>query len=173
MLLLAACWRLHCSFPGIWDGVRSRITRSLSQYANQNVRIQYVLRDIHREHILFSDHEPSGLIDFDAVRMDTSATDLARWVGSFSVLAGKSSDLEIEKVWDAALAGFHDQNSLISGPQTEFNVAMARDLCFATTWISLGNWLVWLLCQQRAFPPGPKVVAARIRELTVAATQRI
>ncbi len=155
-----------------WNEVRSRIARSLSQYANQNVQIQYVLRDIHREHILFTDHEPTGLIDFDAVRMDTSATDLARWVGSFSVAAGKSSDLEIEKVWDAALAGFYDQNSLISG-QTEFNVAMARDLCFATTWISLGNWLVWLLCQQRAFLPGPKVVAARIRELTVAATQRI
>jgi homoserine kinase type II len=157
-----------------WNDVSSRIARSLSQYADQKVPIQYVLRDIHREHILFTDHKPTGLIDFDAVRMDTSATDLARWVGSFSVQTGRSSDREIENLWDAAVAGFHDQNSLKNGIQTEeLNVPMARDLCFATTWISLANWLVWLLCQQRAFPPGPRVVASRIRKLTASATQGV
>ncbi len=133
--------------------------------------IQYVLRDIHRDHILFTDREPTGLIDFDAVRMDTPATDLARWVGSFHVPPGKSGDREIEKVWEAALAGFRDENSLKSCPQRDLNVGLARDLCFATTWISLANWLVWVLCQQRAFPAGQNAVARRIGDLVHAATQ--
>lgn len=153
-----------------WNEVSRRIARSLSQYVDQKVRIQYVLRDIHREHILFTGGKPTGLIDFDAVRIDTTATDLARWVGGFLVPASNLSDLDSENVWDAAVAGYHDNDTLKDGIQTELDVPMARDLCFATTWISLGNWLVWLLLQRREFPAGPQAVVARLHELTASAT---
>ena len=156
-----------------WNEVSRRIARSLSQYQISSVPIQYVLRDIHRDHILFTDREPTGLIDFDAVRMDTPATDLARWVGSFSVKPGKSSEMAIEKLWDAALAGFQRENLLKSCPESDLHVGLARDLCFATTWISLANWLVWVLCQQRAFPVGQDAVAGRIGELVSVAKQGI
>ncbi len=156
-----------------WNEVSRRIARSLSQYQFASVTIQYVLRDIHRDHILFSDRRPTGLIDFDAVRMDTPATDLARWVGSFAVEPERSSEMAIEKVWDAALAGFCQENPSNFHPQPDLHVALARDLCFATTWISLANWLVWLLCQQRAFPVGQDAVAGRIVELASTAAQEV
>jgi Ser/Thr protein kinase RdoA (MazF antagonist) len=143
-----------------WDEAQGKIARSLRQYANRNVHTQYVLRDVHREHILFAGGQPTGMIDFDAVRVDSPATDLARWVGSF--LGGHKDS---ESVWDAALAGFYAGNALNYRTEMEFDPNMAKDLCFATIWISVANWLVWLLCERRTFPPGPKQVAARIREL--------
>ena len=121
---------------------------------------QYVLRDVHRDHVLFTDQKPTGLIDFDAIRVDTPSTDLARWVGSF--LDGRK---ETEMLWETALAGFYDVYSLNGKSKVAIDHRLAKDICFSTTWISLVNWLDWLLCQQRSFPPGPEFVAARVREL--------
>ena len=76
-----------------WTRVHAEIIRSMASYENIAVPVQYVLRDVHNEHLLFrSDQKtqlpettgPTGLIDFDAIRMDTPMTDLARWVGSFA-----------------------------------------------------------------------------------------
>ncbi len=148
-----------------WDEVRDQIARSLSQYADRNVFTQYVLRDIHREHVLFTGQQSTGMIDFDAIRIDTPATDLARWVGSFQ--AGREDS---DALWEAALAGFHDQNTFYQRPVSEIDPRMARDLCYATTWISVANWLVWLVVQRRRFPAGPQAVAARIHELVAVAS---
>jgi Ser/Thr protein kinase RdoA (MazF antagonist) len=143
-----------------WDAVQARIAESLRRYTDRKVHNQYVLRDVHREHILFDGRRPTGVIDFDAVRVDTPATDLARWVGSF--LSGPEDP---EDLWGAALAGFHAGSPLNQRTEMEFDPNMAKDLCFATLWISVANWLVWLRCEQRTFPPGPKNTATRIREL--------
>ncbi|MGI9470578.1 MAG: phosphotransferase [Rubripirellula sp.] len=143
-----------------WDEVHSRIHRSLSQYLHREVRTQYVLRDVHRQHVLFENAEVTGLIDFDALRVDTPATDLSRWVGSF--LAGGHDG---SMVWESALAGFHAESALKDGSETEFEARMAADLCFASTWISLTNWLFWLLCERRMFSTEPSIVASRVREL--------
>jgi Ser/Thr protein kinase RdoA (MazF antagonist) len=155
-VVLDACHLLQWK----WKEVRARIHRNLVQYEDQHVHTQYVLRDVHREHILHCDGQISGLIDFDSVRVDTPSTDLARWVGSF--LIGRP-DAGI--VWEAAVAGFRRENTLITGSEMEFDPKMAKDLCFATTWISLANWLVWILREKRAFPAGPKAVVSRLREL--------
>ena len=110
-----------------WDEVSCQIARSLSQYAERNVHTQYVLRDVHREHILFSKGQPAGLIDFDAVRVDTPSTDLARWVASFL-----GENMDNDRVWDAALAGFRGENTLKSRVETEIDPGMARDLLYAS-----------------------------------------
>jgi Ser/Thr protein kinase RdoA (MazF antagonist) len=149
-----------------WGEVRSQIARSLSQYADQHVPTQYVLRDVHREHVLFTDQNPTGLIDFDAVRVDTPATDLARWVGSF--LDGRK---EADMLWNAAMAGFCDVYSLNGGSTAAMDGRLAKEIHFASTWISLVNWLDWILFQHRSFPPGPKIVALRVRELIRLADQ--
>ena len=143
-----------------WDEVRPRIHRSLSQYHDRKVRTQYVLRDVHREHLLFQQGKVSGLIDFDALRVDTTATDLARWVGSF--LGGPHHAGE---VWEAGLAGFQSNAAFKNGKETEFEAQLAADLCFASTWISLANWLVWLLRERRDFQAEPTALASRIAEL--------
>ena len=155
-VLAEACRRVRHE----WDVVRARIARSLSPYVDKPVETQYVLRDVHRGHVLFSQGSATGIIDFDSLRIDTPATDLARWVGSFL-----SSQDEIDRVWEAALAGFQSENALITGPRCQIDPKMAKELCFATNWLSLGNWLVWILCERRFFPAGNNAVISRVNEL--------
>lgn len=135
-----------------WTFVADRIATDLAIFGHRSTPTQYVLRDCHREHVLFLDGEPSGLIDFDAVRIDTPATDLARWVGGFLVGDDPRRD---DAVWEAAMAGFDEKNVLES-----------RAIHFSTTWISLANWLVWIVIEKRSFPSGPLAVAARIEHLS-------
>ena len=149
-----------------WDEVQQRIHRSLSQYLRREVPIQYVLRDVHRDHVLFHEGKISGLIDFDAVRVDTPATDLSRWVGSF--LGGNH---DAGAVWDAALAGFSARSKSKTGSEAEFEAGMAADLCFASIWISLANWLVWLICEQRSFLTEPTAIASRVQNLVRVASR--
>jgi hypothetical protein len=155
-----------------WGQSASRIARSMGPHLNTKMETQYVLRDIHREHMFFKDQTVSGLIDFDAVRVDTPLTDLARWAGSWMTDCDETG-----LIWRAASAGFFqnppfqpggkaDNQWKASGPQLEENqIKFAKELCFATNWISLGNWLIWLRAEKRTFPGPPTALATRIRQL--------
>ncbi|MFK8112187.1 MAG: phosphotransferase enzyme family protein [Rubripirellula sp.] len=145
-----------------WEGVRLKMIRSLGQYADQPTEIQYVLRDVHREHILFTDDNPTGLIDFDAVRMDTPITDLARWAGSLSW--GETPESQ-DSLWEAAMAGFFSHSPFKNDSEQCSISQMARALAYATQWISLANWLVWIVLERREFPGGFATAATRIEEL--------
>lgn len=153
-----------------WPAAAERVTRGLAPWADAPIATQYVLRDIHREHLLFGGGNPAslaagtgdrrnvtGLIDFDAVRIDTPASDLARWVSDF--LVGRR-DEAAEEVWRAAVAGFEQVRPFAIQHQR-----LARELVIATSWISLANWLVWLNVERRQFPAGPEAVAKRIEHL--------
>jgi len=141
-----------------WNEVEPRITRSLQQYSQVPMLNQWVLRDVHRENVLFVDQQPSGLIDFDAVRLDVPATDLARWTGGF--LAGRA---DVEAIWQATLAEF-------DSPSTEFKRGFVESLVVASSWIGLANWLVWIFIEQRRFEVGPTAITQRLRELIATAT---
>lgn len=143
-----------------WDEAHDQIHRSLIQYTDCKVATQYVLRDVHAQHILFSEGCATGLIDFDAVRIDTPASDLARWTGSF--LSGKHS---AEDVWEAAFTGYRSKRQLSSNSDETFPARLATDLCFAGTWLSLANWLIWLLVERRDFDAPPELLAKRIYAL--------
>ncbi len=149
-----------------WDQAIPQITRSLLVFAQQPVMTQYVLRDVHREHVLFNDGRPSGLIDFDAVRVDSKAIDFARWVGSFQKYYE-----DPDAAWHAVLAGVQDNCPSKEGLFVETDLALAKALAGSNPWISLANWLDWLLVDQRRFPAGPDAVTRRIIELTDAASQ--
>lgn len=41
-----------------------------------------VIRDLHRQHVLYQGQRLAGIVDFDAVRVDTPLADLARLLGS-------------------------------------------------------------------------------------------
>ena len=142
-----------------WDEAHDQINRSLNQYHDCSLATQYVLRDVHAQHILFSEGQATGLIDFDAVRIDTPASDLARWAGSF--LSGRQPTGD---VWKAAIAGYRSKRVLNTSNEP-LDVRLAKDLCFAGTWLSLANWLVWLLVDQRDFATPPGALAERIRNL--------
>ncbi|MAI34455.1 MAG: hypothetical protein CMM07_22660 [Rhodopirellula sp.] len=150
-----------------WDEACTQIHRSLTEHAACNVANQYVLRDVHAEHVLFSAGKPTGLIDFDAVRIDTPAADLARWAGSF--LPGRHSAAD---VWEAVFAGYREHIERPDNADMTPTVKLAADLCFAGTWLSLANWLVWLLVERRGFDASPSMLAERIYNLIRVATSR-
>ena len=172
-----------------WRSVAARISHLMNQHVERPTSTQLVLRDVHRDHVLFA-HPPtkggpstrdgistggrpsvdkrpsftphpevSGLVDFDAIRVDSPAADMARWAGSFLV-----SRQDPEPLWQSVLAGFQRQTPSRSQSDGEALLELAKDLHFATKWISLANWVAWLVVEHRRFPGGEDTVSARILE---------
>lgn len=50
-------------------------------------------------------------------------------------------------------------------PFSESETRLASQILFASVWMSLANWLVWLELERRRFPVGPDVLAGRVDEL--------
>ena len=149
-----------------WSTIRDEIRTWLQAEIDQPGPIQYVLRDVHRQHLLFCQDHVSGLIDFDAIRIDTPLTDLARWGGSFT--AGRDDE---NQVWQAVLAGYGENYPFQQYRDPAHAVAVIRELNRSATWISLANWAVWIRLECRSFPAGDQAVRARINELCTMARQ--
>lgn len=127
----------------------------LGQWVGRIVPTQMVLRDVHRQHILFRDAVVTGLVDFDAVGVDTVATDLARWVADF---AEKPADFPV--LVDAAAAGYQ-RFAPISACESE----LASAICEASAIILLANWVVWTSLGQQNFSGCNDLVDRRVTEL--------
>lgn len=179
---------------GRWSLRAAEISRRLSPWLERPMPVQYVLRDIHRENMLFDSGRVSALIDFDAVRVDTVAVDLARWASSFSafardrpgtienVLAGYWSDPTLSKKptrrsfgkpigGDLDFSSAHRPPSMLGG-EAETQSLAAMDfptlilvIADSSLWISLANWVVWLVDESRQFPDF-RQVAGRLGRLT-------
>tara|TARA_R110002049_G_scaffold72490_2_gene187244 strand:+ start:290562 stop:291470 length:909 start_codon:yes stop_codon:yes gene_type:complete len=160
-----------------WRGAAERISRWMKQCSQRSMITQYVLRDVHRDHVLFEAEQVSGLIDFDAIRIDSPATDLARWAGSLLALDRDGPAVVIgdddERIWEAVLAGFLHGSPSSHRAHAEEWIQVAKHLHAATTWISLANWVVWLLVDRRSFPAGEDRVRQRILEWTRLSAQDV
>ena len=104
--------------------------------AAREVRLQPVIRDVHREHVLFTDDEVTGLVDFGAMSVDHVAVDLARLLGSYEV---DEPELRRELIqhYDP---GFGDDEHLLID---------AFDRSGAL--LSPFRWLWWLFVERRTF----------------------
>lgn len=129
--------------------------RVLGQWVGRMVPTQMVLRDVHRQHILFRDFAVTGLVDFDAVGIDTVATDLARWVSDF---AEKPADLAV--LMDSAVTGYQ-RFAPISACESELASAISE----ASAIILLANWVVWSTLDQQNFSGCIDLVDRRVVEL--------
>lgn len=141
----------------------------LEPWAARMVPVQVVLRDIHRQHILFQEGVVSGIVDFDALGKDAIATDLARWVGGFFadcgvglvVVGGDSEPSEnLQTLWEAAVSGY---SAIRSVPQSVVDLAV--DIAEASWVILLANWVVWAHLGERDFSGLWPVVDRRVREI--------
>ncbi len=151
-----------------WTTRRLRIQRDLNRWADQTVANQDVLRDVHREHILFVPSElgsqiPSAIIDFDAVRADSPAVDLARWVGSFSSIPARSDDL-----LTAAAAEYRRHWRL-----NDMQCDLARTLIDTSCWINLANWVTWTVLRTRTFDDAELAAGNRMSELVDQVTESL
>lgn len=70
----------------LWRWRSGHVRRSLESACEVPVPLQYCLRDVWSEHLLFTGSKLTGLIDYGAVRIDSVVCDLARWFGSLTLL---------------------------------------------------------------------------------------
>lgn len=129
-----------------FDQTAPRVERELRQVAMTSVRLQPCIRDIWHDHLLFVGQRVSGIVDFDAMQVDSVAVDLARLIGS---LVG--DDVDARRV---AVAAYRQVRSL-----NDDEIALIDAFDHANALMSGLQWLEWLVVEHRVFPDFAKVVA--------------
>ncbi len=111
----------------------------LQQVVHVPLPLQWCMRDVRHDHVLFTGDKVSGLLDFGAVAVDSVACDLSRLLGSI-VNDHPTS-------WQAGIEAYAQQRSL---SPAELRAIVGFDqgglLCSAT------NWVRWLFVEGRSFP---------------------
>jgi Ser/Thr protein kinase RdoA (MazF antagonist) len=128
-----------------------RLVDRLARAAEEPLRLQPAIRDLHHEHVLFKGSEVSGLVDFGALRIDTPLTDIARLVGS---LVGDNRE-----DWDHALCAYDQHRQL----ETEDRERI-RLLDESGTVLGGLQWLRWLWLEGRDMGDLERI-AIRLEEL--------
>lgn len=116
------------------------------------------IRDLHREHVLFTGEHVTGLIDFGALRIDSPLTDVARLLGS---LAGDDPAAR-----RCALEAYAAHRPLSLSQRQLIDLLDASNVVLGGL-----NWIKWLYLERRQFPSWPAVVR-RLEEI-VARLRRI
>lgn len=116
-----------------------KVADSLEQLVETPLPLQWCLRDVRHDHVLFTGDEVSGLLDFGAVAVDSVSGDIARLLGSLV-----NDD---PKCWQKGIEAYAKQRQL---SPAEENAITAFDqgglLCSAT------NWVRWLFVEGKSFP---------------------
>ena len=150
-----------------------RVGRVVKRLAPVVRPTQFVLRDIHRDHVLFDDGTVTSVLDMDAVAFDHPIVDIARWWGSFTVrgpddLQGRlmKDDVETDGLVSLtseladALAAYRRRWTLHLGTDPEafagpiFDsfgetsdvrtwATIASEIMQSTAWLSLVRWFRW------------------------------
>ena len=125
-----------------WHLLRGRIESmeaSLALHtAASGTNLQPCLCDLWHDHVLFQEDQVTGLIDYDSVKLDHVAVDLARLLGS---LAGDEGELR-----RAGLQAYHEARPAMPVDETLVDV-----LDRTGTLLALTNWLTWLYQDRRVF----------------------
>jgi Ser/Thr protein kinase RdoA (MazF antagonist) len=112
------------------------------RWEDEPLSLHLCLRDVWHDHILFTDHRVTGIIDLGAVGYDSPAGDVARLLGS---LVGDD-----RQRWSAGLAAYEAVRPLSN---VEREAAGFFDSSGVV--ISTANWLRWLHGPvQTRLPPG-------------------
>jgi Ser/Thr protein kinase RdoA (MazF antagonist) len=120
----------------VTPGVREQLAR----WATQPLPLQWRLGDIWHDHVLFTGDKVTGIIDFGAAGIDSSAGDIARLLGS---LVGDDRER-----WQAGLAAYETERTL---SPLEREAAAVFDA--SGTIAAAANWLAWLWPRSPADAP--------------------
>lgn len=118
--------------------VRESLSARLESAAQHVVPLQVCLRDIWHDHLLFVDDCVTGVVDFDALRVDSVCLDVVR-LGQ-SLIGNDGSG------WQMALAAYQELR-----PLTELELDMHRDLRMVNPILVVASWLDWGLLEGRPF----------------------
>ena len=121
------------------DRSLNSVVSTLRQIVDVPLPLQWCLRDVRQDHLLFTGNEVTGLVDFGAVAVDSVAGDVARLLGSLV--------LEHPHSWQAGLDAY-DRHRPLSSAERQAIVCFDQGglLC------SAANWCRWLFVESRSFP---------------------
>lgn len=165
--------RLRRALPGaMWKGLAElaepllrlaepmapKIDRELAQVQSVRVPLAPCLRDVWHDHVLFTDNQVTGLIDFGSLRIESVATDLSRLLGS---LVGDD-----RSQWQAGLAAYTKVRPLSLNEERLIGV-------FDRSSVLLSGlaWLEWAFIDERHFEDHT-VIESRVRA-TLARLERL
>ncbi len=110
----------------------------LDQAAQWKAKITPCIRDIHRQHVLFTGDQVTGIVDFGAMQPDHVAADIARLLGSLTV--------EETHLWQIGLQAYQQVQPLTEQEQHLVSVYQASGLLLAGI-----HWLGWIFVDGRQF----------------------
>jgi thiamine kinase-like enzyme len=118
---------------------------SLLDWTDRRVPVQLCLCDVWHDHILYTNNEVTGVIDFGAVKLDCVAMDLARLLGSL-IPDEKERMNRALAVWSA----------LFPAPRAVLDLVPVLDR--AGMAVGLTNWVRWIYLDQMEFNNEQQVV---------------
>lgn len=142
-----------------WGGFAGEMSIQLGKLAARRLPVHFVLRDTRRQHALFDQGKVSGIIDYDALRVDFPAVDLARWVSGFALYQSQR-----QEILKAVVAEYNEKTTFPSVYPVEELTRAIELIAESSQMISLANWLVWLAAERRQFEDW-SAVSARLNEL--------
>lgn len=122
-----------------FDRIAGRIEAELQSVREPRFRLQPSLRDVWHDHVLFTGHDVTGLIDPSACRTESVATDLARLVGSL-----------VED--DAQARGFAMDAYAERNPLSPQELALVGVFDRSTVLLGALSWLDRCFLERREFP---------------------
>lgn len=140
-----------------WPRAAPELGLALISWTQEKLDLQYVVRDVHFGNTLFLRGKLIAFVDFDAVRMDTPASDLSRLVGS--VLLERSGEVDADAVWVVALAAYRRVRPLSLSEES-----LAKWLAEINPLINLANWVVWLAIEGRDFGESQEMAFQRLEK---------
>lgn len=132
-----------------------RLWNESLRWADEPLPLQWVLRDVWHDHILFEDDRVTGVLDFGAAAVDSPAGDVARLLGS---LVGDDAD-----GWRAGIAAYTSRR-----PLSPIELEAVRYFDASGTLLAAFNWVHWLHRDPAALGANVDLAAAanRLRRLT-------
>lgn len=121
------------------------IGSELQLYRDVKFRLHPCLRDVWHDHVLFDGEQVTGLIDPNAAKTETPATDLARLLGSF---LGDDNDR-----WDFAIAAYRSVR-----PLSDREAKVARVIDRSTVLLSGMTWLERLFVHKENYTSPPRIL---------------
>lgn len=117
----------------------AEVSKQLEKIVAVPLPLQWCLRDVRHEHLLFTGDRVTGLIDFGAAAVDSVAGDIARLLGS---MANDGTDF-----WRMGLDEYAKHRPLsIDERRAVASFDAAGALC------SAANWVRWLYVEGKTFP---------------------
>ena len=123
----------------------------LNEFATEDLPLHPVVRDLRAEHLLFTSDQLTGLVDFDAMQMDSVAYDLSRLTSSMQL---NESQLHL------ALSTYH-----AARPIQPAEAKLIQLLTGISRLLAPLSWVNWLVLEQRSFG-NPAAVERRLKEVT-------